>query len=163
MINWTLNTAGLLATCYISQRQPPYDLSREVQLLLVDILYMCFYYKIFHLILKLLFCYIGCKNVLFMKTYIIMKHIRMKYCPQPYSIHTHTCAQTEEWSSRLGSEKGRLGSYGEITKDFLIWPNPIMNTEVDGQTDIKRDRGNILFVIRVKWGCRFLRIFDFPN
>lgn len=74
----------------------------------------------------------------------------MKYCPQPYSIHTHTCAQTEEWSSRLGSEKGRLGSYGEITKDFLIWPNPIMNTEVDGQTDIKRDRGNILFVIRVK-------------
>lgn len=64
--------------------------------------------------------------------------------------HTHTCAQTEEWSSRLGSEKGRLGSYGEITKDFLIWPNPIMNTEVDGLTDIKRDRGNILFVIRVK-------------
>lgn len=50
----------------------------------------------------------------------------------------------------MGSEKGRLGSYGEITKDFLIWPNPIMNTEVDGLTDIKRDWGNILFVIRVK-------------
>lgn len=131
LIKCVLNTAGLLIRCYISQRQPTYDLSREVQLLLVDMIYMCFHFNIFHLILKLLFYYIGYKNHVFIKTYIIMKHIRINDCPKPY--FTHTCAQTEEWSSHLGSEKGRLGSYREITKDFLIWPNPIMNTEVDRQ------------------------------
>ena len=46
LINWVLNTAGLLETCYISQRQPTNDLSCEVQLLLVYILYMCFYFNL---------------------------------------------------------------------------------------------------------------------